>query len=250
MQNMKNLFAKLKPFIQTLSVLVSLLTIYVAVAALADSSLLPIPFKEKPEKFSKILSVATSLLSSFLTWLSFRVNIEMFSGPEVAAVGYHETFCQKVARGFNLLPCYIFLPEKLAQLTSVDDFIAKIKEKKLNCEYDNKSRIYTVTNASGRKAYLDFPTTLKNLGIVASNEGKFKKSDSLEKDLISNFKKNLESRLAITYKKKGVWQKFKECFGAKKDKPERTDTVPFFFIDPTMILNDPDAGFSKFSDTI
>jgi len=245
---MKNLLAKLKPIIQTLSVLVSLLTIYVAVAALADSSLLPAPFKEKPEKFSKILSVATSLLSSFLTWLSFRVNIEMFSGPEVAAVGYHETFCQKVARGFNLLPCYIFLPEKLGQLTSVDDFIARIKERKLNCEYDGKSRIYTVTNARGGKAYLDFPSTLKNLGIVASSEGKFRKSDSLEKDLISNFKKNLESRLSITYKRQGVWRKIKECFGAQKTRPERTDAVPFYFIDPTMILNEPNAGFVKFSD--
>lgn len=245
---MKNLIAKLKPVIQTASVLVSLLTIYIAVAALAETPALPIPFKAKPEMFSKFLSVATLLLSSLMTWISFHVHIEMFSGPEVAAMGYYETFCQKVARHFGLLPCYIFLPDKLPQLNHVEDFITKIKEKQLNCEYDAKHRIYTITNSSGGKAYLDFPSTLKSLGLVAASEGKFKKSASLERDLISNFKKSLESKLSIIYKKRSRWSKVVEFFKREKTKPERVDAVPFFFINPSTILNESDAGFRKFAD--
>jgi hypothetical protein len=246
---MKNLLSKLKPLIRLLLTLISLATIYVAIAALFDSWGLPIPFKNKPDQFSKVLTVSASLLTGLLTWVSFRVNIEMFSGPEVAAVSYYETFCKKVIRGSGLLPCYIFIPERLVQLDAVEDFIGKIEKKKLTCIYDDKRRIYVVTNTRGEKVYLDFPSVLRNLGLVASSEGKFKKSDSLEKDLISNFQKCLESKLSIVYKKPGFFGGIKRWFGIQEAKHERTDEVPFYFIDPKAIINDPHAGFRTFSDT-
>jgi hypothetical protein len=244
---MKNVLAKLKPAIQILLVIVSILALYVAIATIANASWLPIPFKLRPDTVAKILSTATTLLSALLTWIVFRVDIEMFSGSEVAAVGYYETFCQRVVEKNSLKPCYIFIPEKLAQLRAETDFITAIKNKNLGCDYDEVFRVYVVKNASGGKAYLDFPSTLKNLAIVAEQSGKLKKRDKLESDLISGFQKHLEKKHGMTFKKKGIVLKIKDVLKHEKTSLERTDPIQFYFINPKKISEEADAGFKSFS---
>jgi hypothetical protein len=242
---MKNLLAKLKPVIQVLLVVVTITSLYVALATLVNASWFPVPFKVKPDTVAKILSTATTLLSGLLTWIAFRVNIEMFSGSEVAAGGYYETFCQKVVENNSLKPCYIFIPDKLAQLRAENDIVAAIKSKNLSCDYDKNFRVYIVKNSKGEKAYLDFPSTLKNLAIVAEKSGKLEKSSSLEVELISGFQKQLEKKHGMTFKAKGTFRKIKELFGGKKAARERTDAIQFYFINPDMIRDDAEAGFKK-----
>src|SRR6516225_4592348 len=129
---MKDLLSRLKPFLKLLLTVVSLLSIYVCISILEGCTRIPVPFHLKPDTFEKLLSLSTTILASLLTWITFKVNIELFSGPEVAAFGYVETFCKSVVDKFNLKPCYIFIPEHLVELNRPDDYVTEIQNKGLN----------------------------------------------------------------------------------------------------------------------
>ena len=244
---MKDLLSRLKPFLKLLLTLVSLLSIYVCISILEGSTSIPVPFHFKPDAFEKLLSLSTTILAALLTWITFQVDIELFSGPEVVAFGYVETFCKNVVDKFNLKPCYIFILEHLAELNRPEDYVTEIQNKGLNCTFDPKTRVHTVVNPANKKqAYLDFPSTLKNLAKVAGKDERYKNKNSLEENLIRSFKKHVERELGITYKGKGIWQKLDRVFrSGKRVLEERSDLVPFYFAEPTAIRNEPLAGFKQ-----
>src|SRR5580692_7018901 len=94
--------------------------IYVLVALTFTKWYLPIPASTNPEFLAKLLAITSGCLTALVAELKWILDIELFSGPEVAAIGYEINFCKGVAarEGKELYPCYIFIPESLSEIDS------------------------------------------------------------------------------------------------------------------------------------
>lgn len=257
---MNTLLSYTKKIIQWCLYAVLAATVYVTAALLLNSldnpayHQLPMPAKDKTELLLKLFAASNALLALLAAWLNSRVNIELFSCTKAFALGYLNTFCNLVVPKKELMPCYIFLPDQLAQLGegAIKSLIKEITNKNLTCVYNEDSRVYVITNpANGKVVYLDFPSTLKTLAAVVSANGKpndDKFQEALERKLIGSFKSILGGKLGITYEEKSWWAKITGRWQASSTPEKQNQGSEFHFTDSEQIIHQPLAGFGQLAD--